>query len=60
MPESLTFQAYIDGSWKTIATLDFNVDYSVKTLTYLYDLEEILGDNHKAVSLNYPTLAVSI
>lgn len=52
--EPLTIQAYLSGGWQDIATLVFDADYQLKELLYLYDLSDILNDNHKAVSLNYP------
>ncbi|MDE3955458.1 hypothetical protein NUS47_10260 [Glaesserella parasuis] len=52
--EPLTLQAYIADRWQDIAILTFQADYSLNDFSYLYDLAEILSDNDKAVSFNYP------
>lgn len=52
--EPLTLQAYLNSQWQDIAILEFEQNYHVSQLTYLYDLTEILQDNCYAVSLNLP------
>ncbi|MCT8571003.1 HipA domain-containing protein [Glaesserella parasuis] len=52
--EPLILQAYIADRWQDIAILTFQADYSLNDFSYLHDLTEILSDNDKAVSFNYP------
>ncbi len=53
---SLTIQAFLNGYWTDMATLHFNDEKQVMSLTYLdgYNFEHFLADNNFAVSINHP------
>ncbi len=56
----LTVQAFIDNSWKDIATITFpnNADYTFDATEVDYELDYIIAnlsaDDHHAVSINHP------